>query len=502
MPFLVDAYVLPRTSLAIVAAGSMVAAAAWACGLRPLPRVGGIMIAAVGCVAAAALLAWLFSVNPRLSLAGAYVRYESAPVRLTYLGLFLGGTWLGSARARRWAANAFIVGCSTAAVEALFQWASHAPFRPDGNLGQAGLLGALLAMAVPLSLQAGLRYRPWLLTLPVLCSGLLVSTSRAGWLAGLVGLLAWLGFRAQTAQGRRLIFAMGGVGAVLAVVLLVASPLRTLNSDTGAARVGVWGDALRAAAARPLTGWGEDATGLVFGRYQSADWEPGDTFDRVHDQPLDLLVTQGVLGSLAALFMWGWFWVRAWSRAAAAAGLSVGSETAGLLGAVAAYGVWSLLNFDWAPATGPAYLLAGLGWGGLANSPGPAAAAHDLARWAGRAAASVWLVAGLVLAVSPVVADRRHYSGDNRGAVAADPLKAAYHQALGEQLGVNTAAGLAELRRAFELGDYDYSFNVELGNAALAAGDRALARAAYERADSVYRFDPTARNKLRALGPG
>ena len=508
LPILVDAYVLPRAALTLLFGGLLfgagLAVAAW----RGRPTLGSRSLAvAVGAVAAAALLAFAFSVNQSLSIAGAYSRYESLVTRLAYLGLFCGAVWLASARGRRWVEVAYVLGCSIAGVEAIYQWAARSPFRPDGNLGQAGLLGALLAMALPLALQAGLRYRPWLLSLVPLVGGLLVSTSRAGWLGAVVAAFVYAAFAASSTRRRRVLAAVGVLGAAAAVLLLLVSPLRTLNSDTGSARLGVWRDAVRMAAARPLTGWGEDATGLVFGRYQSEDWEPGNTFDRIHDQPLDLLVTQGVLGGAAALAMWGLFWVGAW-RAAGRGVLPAGVP--GLLGAVAGYQCWELINFDWAPATGPVFLLAGIAWAGIASSrpfegAAPATPTAEPPAWRRQGA----LVAGVAvavlaawLAVTAVSADRYHYLGRNPTAVRLDPLQAFYHQALGEQLGSSTPAGLAELRRAFELGDYDYGFCVELGDAALAAGDRALARAAYTRADQVYRFDPKARDKLRAMGPG
>jgi O-antigen ligase len=516
LPSLVDAYVLPRVALAVLFGGILFAAGLWAVGRgRAWLGLGRSMALAVTLVAAAVALAWLFSINPALSFAGAYSRYESVVVRLAYLGLFCGGFWLARGRSARWTTNAFVVACSTASVEAFFQWATHAPFRPDGNLGQAGLLGALLAMAIPLALQAGLRYSPWLLTLPVLCAGLLVSTSRAGWLAVVVAVFVFAAFAARLPSRRRLLLALGILGAAAAVLLLVASPLRTLNSDTGAARLGVWSDAIRAADARPLTGWGEDTTGLVFGRFQSADWEPGDTFDRIHDQPLDLLITQGVLGSLGALAMWGLLWVAAWRRAESA---PLPRDAAALLGAVAGYECWSLLNFDWAPATGPLYVLAGIAWlgvvergrvgAGVEAEAGTGAGVEEplpsgsIRAWGAAIAAALAVSAGAVVGVTPVVADALHFRGANADAVRLDPLQAAYHQALGEQLGKSGPGALAELRRAFELGDYDYGFCVELGDAALATGDRALARAAYTRANDVYRFDPTARDKLRAMGAG
>ncbi|HEY8642212.1 MAG TPA: hypothetical protein VIO84_05520, partial [Candidatus Dormibacteraeota bacterium] len=86
--------------------------------------------------------------------------------------------------------------------------------------------------------------------------------------------------------------------------------------------------------------------------------------------------------------------------------------------------------------------------------------------------------------------------------VALNPLQARYHQALGEQLGTASPRGLAELRRARELGDYDYSFLIELGDAERKDGHLAEARRAYKAALDVYPFDPTAPQRLQDLGPG
>ena len=91
---------------------------------------------------------------------------------------------------------------------------------------------------------------------------------------------------------------VGAVGA--AVIFILVSPLQALNDDPAALRIHLWQDGLRLLAARPLTGWGEDATGLSFGHYLTQDYAGLVTFDRVHSGPLDVAVTQGVLG-LAAL---------------------------------------------------------------------------------------------------------------------------------------------------------------------------------------------------------
>jgi hypothetical protein len=155
LPSLVDAFILPRT--AIVIAGVCLGM-----GLALLipgkPRLGNIrlplVLAAVG-----ALIAFVFSVSWPLSLAGAYLRYESLPVRLAYLGLLAVPVWLLRTQlARTWVVVALVLGTTVSSAEAIFQWLGSAPYRPDGNLGNANLLGALIAMALPLAV--GQMFRP------------------------------------------------------------------------------------------------------------------------------------------------------------------------------------------------------------------------------------------------------------------------------------------------------------------------------------------------------
>jgi len=248
---------------------------------------------------------------PALSFTGSYSRYESLPVRVAYLGLFCWGA--AASPASRWVVPAFILGCCVAAFEAVIEWGTGSLPRPDGNLGQPNLLGVLLAMAIVLSVIRARRDPRWVPAVGLLGAGILACTSRSGWLATLIGVVVAVVFAVPARHLRRA--ALVGAGVVgLALLLVVASPLRTLNSDTGGARVGVWGDALRMATARPLTGWGEDTMGLHFGHFQTKDWEPGHSFDRAHDQPIDLFVAQGLLGLAASGLFFGIFWWGLWRR--------------------------------------------------------------------------------------------------------------------------------------------------------------------------------------------
>jgi hypothetical protein len=479
IPVAVDAFILPRAALALVG-GSGVFAAGLLWGRN---RLGALGPPAAAC-AAAALLAGVFSVAPNLSLVGAYGRYESTPMRLAYIGLLCGAAWLGG---RRRTVDAFLLGCGIASLEAIGQALLGALPRPDGNLGQPNLLGGLLAMGLPLAVYRGaVRVPPsspgfpgdwrWLALAGLLGAGLIVSFSRSGWLAALAG-MAVLGALLVPARLRRPALLGGGLVLGLAALLLILSPLRQLNQDTGTARLGVWGDSIRLVADRPLLGWGEDTLGLVYGHYQSQDWEPGDSFDRAHSLPLDLAAAQGLLGLTACIWLFATWWWAVLRR----------TDLAGLGGAAAAYLAWALLNFDWAPVTAAFWLLAGAAW------PADGERQAGVAVWRSALAATA-LGAGLSLALPALVADLALYRGQASRAVAADPLQPRYRA---------SAGGLQGLRAAARLNDPEPGAYTALGDAEAAVGHFERARGAYWRALELYPFYPDARRKLGlATRPG
>jgi hypothetical protein len=511
LPSLVDAFVLPRTAIAI-------AGACLGTGLALLipgkPRLGNIrwpLIAA----AAAAIIAFAFSTSWPLSLAGGYTRYESLPVRLSYLGLLAVPVWLLRTELARTLMVVVLVGGTTiASAEAIFQWLGSVPYRPDGNLGNANLMGALIAMALPLAVAQ--MFRPgwltggWWAAALVMAGGLAATTSRSGAIAAIAGCVAVVVF---ALRGRLTIVAgVCAVGIVLAALLaILLSPLRDLNGDPGPTRVHLYQDGLHLVVARPLTGWGEDATGLVLGRFLTGDWSPGVTFDRIHSGPIDLAATQGLLG-LAAL---GWvlvvlfraFWrsrfaVTPQPRAPPIGPISVGSIAAACI----AYTVWVLFNFDWAPATAVFWLLAGLGWSavqarsardaGVAPEPVDDRQASVPVRRVAAALALVLLA--VAFGVMPVLAEAWYAQGRSDLAISVDPLQSQYHRALGEGLIAqgSQAEGLAELRKAASLGATDPALYVELGDEELRAGNVAQARADYQMALTIDPFWAPAKQRL------
>jgi O-antigen ligase len=486
LPSAADTYILPRASIVI-------AGACLGVGVSLLvPRSGALanLRLPLAAAAAAALLAFAFSVSWPLSLAGAWTRYESLPVRLAYLGLAASAVWLLRTRLQRDAVGAaFVFGVSVASLEAIQQAFAHVAFRPDGNLGNANVLAALIAMAIPLAVdrarRATLFVGPWAASVVVMGAGLVVTTSRSGALGAMVGCLALL----TLAVPRRLTMAFGAgslVAVAGAVAFVLLSPLKALNDDPAALRLHLWQDGLGLLAARPLTGWGEDTTGLTFGHHLTQDYAGLVTFDRVHSGPLDVAVTQGVLG-LAAL---AWVLVVV---ALAAWRMREQPGVAGLAGALVGYSAWVFFNFDWAPATGAFWLLLGTLWS-ISTPPLPLAgevgAQRRVRAYAGAGGAIVLALLAIPLAVLPPLADTWYLHGRAALATKFDPLQAQYHWALGT---------IPELQRAADIGEYDPGMYVQLGDLERTQGDTAAARRAYERALEIDPYYTPARQRLASL---
>jgi len=97
LPSAVDSFILPRATLVVGGACVMAGLTLLTPGGPGLGRLRWPLIAA----ALAAIGAFLFSVSWPLSLAGSYTRYESLPMRLSYLGLAASAVWLLRSTAAR-----------------------------------------------------------------------------------------------------------------------------------------------------------------------------------------------------------------------------------------------------------------------------------------------------------------------------------------------------------------------------------------------------------------
>src|SRR6266566_10174638 len=104
-----DEFILPRASIVIIGACLGIGLALLSPGG---PGLGSLRLPLIA-AAAASLLSFAFSVSWPLSLAGAYTRYESLPVRLSYLALLAVPVWLlRGERSRSWVIAACVFGTS------------------------------------------------------------------------------------------------------------------------------------------------------------------------------------------------------------------------------------------------------------------------------------------------------------------------------------------------------------------------------------------------------
>jgi O-antigen ligase len=493
----VDSFILPRAAIVTGAACLGVGLAFLTPGGPSLGRLRWPLAAA----AAAAALATVFSISPSLSLVGSYTRYESLTVRLAYLGLLAMTVWLLRGEpARRLVPPAFVFGTSVACLEALAQWLTRVPFRPDGNLGNANLLAALIALALPLGVARGFRggklVVAWWLAIAVMIAALVVVTSRSGAFGALVGTLALAVF---VSRGRWLRAALAASVAIIAIaaVVVVRSPLATLNDDPLSLRVHLWQDGLRMVMARPITGWGLDTTGLAFGQFLSSDYASLVTFDRVHSGPIDIAATQGLLGLAALAWVVVVIFVGAFRH-------RFDGDVAALTAALTGYSVWAVANFDWAPATGAFWILAGVAWSAIRaaeTAPETTPPRPGTAWWRSALAISLGLAA-VVLGVMPVLADVWYSQNRADLAVRVDPLQARYHWSLGEALVArgDRLGGAAEMQSAADLGETEPGLYVELGDTQLELGRRRQARDAYRRALVIDPFYTPASQRLASLG--
>src|SRR4029077_18693237 len=166
------------------------------------------------------------------------------------------------------------------------------------------------------------------------------------------------------------------------------------------------------------------------------------------------------------------------------------SDVAGLAAALAGYSVWVFFNFDWAPVTGPFWLLAGTLWAS-ARPPRSREGGPQGRRGISAAIAVLLVIAAVVLAAFPLLADVWYLRGRSDLAVRIDPLQAQYHWAIGT---------LPELRRAADLGETTPDLYVQLGEAGREAENRAAAKRAYQRALEIDPYFTPASQRLSALG--
>ncbi|MDQ4098141.1 MAG: O-antigen ligase family protein [Actinomycetota bacterium] len=238
-----------------------------------------------------------------------------------------------------------------------WDWARppDSPWTIGSTLGNPNHLASFVAILLPLgtvlAVLGGGRARVAIGAIgAVAVTELVITASRGGWLAAVVG-MAVLGvlFRRELGRHRTAVLRVAAAAAALAVVVTVLlGPLGVIKRDVRSVlragpgttvdlRLEVWASAWRVASDHPLLGVGPDVFPVVFPAYASDRflWLFGafTVANGAHNLFLNTLANQGVAGLLALLAVLATAAIRitrSWRR------LQAGGETRLLLGGVTA----------------------------------------------------------------------------------------------------------------------------------------------------------------------
>jgi O-antigen ligase/tetratricopeptide (TPR) repeat protein len=286
----------------------------------------------------AAVVSTLTSLSPRTSLFG---NHEGGMGLLAILALgviyFATRTvCIGAAEARILLAGVAvalvpITGYTLVQVAGLdpLRWEQISPFagwtRPIATLGHPNYLAGYAVMAVPLVVWLARQQRHdgrcrLALALEGLallaCVVVVLTLSRAAWLAGVLSALLFLVARARehsgvSSQGCRRWLIVAALAALLVVAVAAAGMGGILGERVRhlaemASRRSLWATAGRIFCDHPITGCGVDTFDLAFGGRRTPDYwraEWGVLPTRAHNDLLHTLATQGTLGGLAFLLL-------------------------------------------------------------------------------------------------------------------------------------------------------------------------------------------------------
>ncbi|MBL8935461.1 MAG: O-antigen ligase family protein, partial [Archangium sp.] len=207
----------------------------------------------------------------------------------------------------------------------VFEWADVARWcggmRPFATLGHPTQLGVWMAAMTVFALELGRRASRGFFFVAGLTAVVCAATlSRAGWLALLVGVLAYaLLVAARRAVTPRQVLGSGlllglAAGLVSALVGVDAVLERVTNVLVAPTRLALWRTALAAFGEHPLLGWGFDNFLLVDQQLRQPEawkYEWGVTAAHAHSFPAQVLATQGLIGALVmvavvVLVLVGW----------------------------------------------------------------------------------------------------------------------------------------------------------------------------------------------------
>ncbi len=181
---------------------------------------------------------------------------------------------------------------------------------PWGTIGNRNYLAGYLAASVPIVL-AGSKGR-WRIGIPgtaLLIAGIVVAGSRGAFLALAVVLFGWGVFRLRNRRLRTATI-LAAIGLTLALAFSAPGRRAIGRLAEEDVRPAIWPSALRAAADRPLFGWGPGSFRVVFPLYRTENYRRRphavNATQHAHNEPLEYLVESGIVGSAAWIGLLGY----------------------------------------------------------------------------------------------------------------------------------------------------------------------------------------------------
>ncbi len=315
-------------------------AAALVLSLRRAPRLRGRLPWILVMQAAALALATAFSTHVALSFSGgAWRRFGAVGQAAVLVFVLLAYPYL---REISTLARAVVASGGVIALYSIAQYFGFDPLlpaasyhagageftivRPPGTLGHADYLASYLLFVVFAAVYAARRDRVRGWRVAGVCVGglCLLGLVMSGTRAGLLGLAAggvWMGLREPELR-RKNVLQFCAIVSVTGIAISsgfvqsnLGRPLRArlhwIREDpAGGARLLLWRDSLRMAAARPLSGYGPDTFGSEFPQFQSVELArayPDFYHESAHNVFLDLETEQGLFGlaGFVALVVFG-----------------------------------------------------------------------------------------------------------------------------------------------------------------------------------------------------
>lgn len=279
------------------------------------------------------ILSTIFSVNPHRSFWSNYERMEGLLAFLHLFALFFVLTAVMNAeRLWKWFFHISLGVSAVVGIYGLLQLAGqleiHQGNRLDATLGNSSYLAVYMVFHIFLALLYFFKTREWhrWFYLPVVALETMVLYYTAtrgailGFIAGILLAAALLVLFSQekkikiiSASALALIVVFTGIFLIFKSSPFVSqSPVLSrfssisLSEQTTQSRLVIWKMSWEGFKERPILGWGPENYNLIFNKYyQPILWKQEPWFDRAHNVFFDRLTTNGILGLITYLGLFG-----------------------------------------------------------------------------------------------------------------------------------------------------------------------------------------------------